>query len=269
MGISDVGRKLQDIVIASSDETSLSPLIAKRLLNFLEIDFSDYSLEDLASYCLVSPASLSRFIQKIGYRNYQEFKEAVTITRKRVHQESFDKQKEIYSSKLSLSENSKRYAELIRESIQTTELAIHPSQMDKICQQIHDNENIYLFGVHSSGDILRELQYAFLGLGKLVNYYDGRINQKEIANRIENDSMIIVLSVGGNFFRHISNWFFQLNFDNCQSVLITANKTFKLRKMFDEVIDLGVPSIQSTGIFQAQFLVDLLFARYRELYDNK
>ncbi|GAB2021963.1 hypothetical protein RyT2_10370 [Pseudolactococcus yaeyamensis] len=115
MEISDVRRKLQDIVIASSDETNLPPLIAKRLLNFLKLDFTQFSLEELADYCLVSPASLSRFIQKLGYHNYQDFKSAVHITRHRVYQENSDKQNEIYAPNLSFEANSQRYAELIKK----------------------------------------------------------------------------------------------------------------------------------------------------------
>ncbi|GAB2021964.1 hypothetical protein RyT2_10380 [Pseudolactococcus yaeyamensis] len=133
---------------------------------------------------------------------------------------------------------------------------------------IHDTENIYLFGIHSSGDILRELQYAFLTLGKFVNYYDGRNNQKDIAKRIEANSLIIFLSVYGNFFRHIGDFLTQINLETNKSVLITSNKSFRIQKVFDEIIDLGLSPSQSTGSYQAQFMIDLLFARYRYLFPS-
>ena len=268
MEISDVGRKLQDIVIASSDETNLPPLIAKRLLNFLKLDFTQFSLEDLADYCLVSPASLSRFIQKLGYFNYQEFKAAVNVTRQRVYKENNGKQNEIYSSQLSFKQNSQKYADLIKESIASTEKVINFDQLDKICQIIHDTDNVYLFGVHSSGDILRELQYAFLTIGKFVNYYDGRNNQKDIAKRIEDGSLIIFLSVYGNFFRHIGDFLSRIDLISSKSILITANKSIKIQKLFDDIIDLGFSPSQSTGSYQAQFLIDILFSRYRFLFPS-
>lgn len=271
MDYTGIVRKLQDIIIATStDGTKPKKLISQQLLKSLNEDLTNVSLEQLAEKCFVSPASLSRFIQKLGYANYSEFKIAFKLYNedRRVKLENETKE---YQFEESLVPSVVRYRNSVNSMLDSFIEQLDTEQLDRCCQLVHDFEDVYFFGVHSSGSVLRELQYSLLNLGKYTHYFDGRVNQRRIIKSMNSNSLIVVLSCNGNFFKHLNlnDLIDTLDGKQHKSILITQNKNLSISKLFDEVFLLGKSELTKTAPYQAQFWADIFYARYCYLFHKK
>ncbi|SJZ72242.1 transcriptional regulator, RpiR family [Pilibacter termitis] len=264
MEISDIVRKLQDIATTTDNETKA--IIANTLLLSISKNDKKLSLESLAEKSHVSPATLVRFLQKLGYSNYAEYNQSIATYRKRIYSDNLNKQKAVFEKNNSFENNLERYGKLVQNSIAKMIGAIDKEQVDRFCAKIYEHEHIYFFGVQSSGAILRELQYSFLNVGKFIHYADGRLKQKNNTKSIKGGSLIVVLSVYGNFFPHMAETLWEFNFEENETILITGNTQAKIVRLFDEVVNLSNPLSMTTGSYQAQVFADILISRYRELY---
>ena len=66
-------------LINKSRSESNDVMIAKKILEN-RYDLNKYSLDKLSEKTYFSQASLSRFIKKMGYKNYSEFKNSIMLS---------------------------------------------------------------------------------------------------------------------------------------------------------------------------------------------
>lgn len=257
--------KLQDLVI-STTEGNINTTIARVLLKKVGHDAPDITIESLADECFTSTASISRFSKKLGYSKFSDMKQAFieyqSDTAKFINKNNFELTIGEANSERSLS----HYIKKITHSFLSLEENLDLGQIDALCRRIHDTEDVYFFGTHSSGLLLEQFQYQLFSCGKYVTYFNGRMNQRKAFQNITKNSLVIILSTDGNYFLKFSDLLFDLSSKDIYTVLITQNIQMKIANIFDEVLYLGKSSIKKTAPYQAQLLIDILYSRYYHLY---
>ncbi|MBO0438912.1 MurR/RpiR family transcriptional regulator [Candidatus Enterococcus ikei] len=257
--------KLQDIVI-STTEGNTNTTIARALLKKVGHNAPDISIEALAEECFTSTASISRFSKKIGYSKFSDMKQAFidyqSDTKKFINKNNFELALNELNSNHSLNE----YIKQITKAFQSLEKNLDLKQIDLLCERIHDTEDVYFFGTHSSGLLLEQFQYLLFSCGKYVTYFNGRMNQRKAFQQISKNSLVIILSTDGNYFLKFSDLLFNMSSNDYYTVLITQNDQMKIANIFDEVLFLGNSTIKKAAPYQAQLLIDILYSRYYQLY---
>lgn len=257
--------KLQDLVI-STTEGNINTTIARILLKKVGHDAPDITIETLADECFTSTASISRFSKKLGYSKFSDMKQAFidyqSDTKNFINKNNF----ELTLDKTSNTQTLTHYIKQISKSLHSLEEHLDLKQIDDLCKRIHDTENVYFFGTHSSGLLLEQFQYLLFSCGKYVTYFNGRMDQRKTFQKIIKNSLVIVLSTDGNYFLKFSDLLFSLSSNDTYTVLITQNIQMKITNIFDEVLFLGQSSIKKSAPYQAQLLIDILYSRYYHLY---
>lgn len=257
--------KLQDLVI-STTEGNINTTIARILLKKVGHDAPDITIESLAAECFTSTASISRFSKKIGYSKFSDMKQAFIDyqldTKKFINKNNF----ELTLGKTDKDQILTKYIKDITTSLQSLESHLDLEQIDALCQRIHDTENVYFFGTHTSGLLLEQFQYLLFSCGKYVTYLNGRMDQRKAFQQMNKNSLVIILSTDGNYFIKFSDLLFDMSSNDHYTVLITQNVQMKIANIFDEVLYLGQSSIKKAAPYQAQLLIDVLYSRYYQLY---
>jgi DNA-binding MurR/RpiR family transcriptional regulator len=257
--------KLQDLVISTTDG-SINTTIAQILLKKVGHNAAEITIESLAEECFTSTASVSRFSKKLGYSKFSDMKQAFieyqSETKKFINKNNF----ELAISESTADQALEKYIHHITLAFQSVQKRLDLAQIDQFCQRIHDTENVYFFGTHSSGLLLEQLQYLLFSCGKYVTYFNGRMNQRKAFRQIPQNSLVIILSTEGNYFLKFSDLLFDLSSNASYTLLITQNEELKIANIFDEVLLLGNSPIKKAAPYQAQLLIDILYSRYYQLY---
>ena len=132
--------------------------IALALLTHYSV-IPEKTINELSELCFVSPASISRFVKLIGFRSFQEFKNACLNT--------LDISKTDYSpqiikaDKKDVKEIFQNYTKHVIDNIQFTYDHLDFEQLDHVCKYIHDSLEVLVLGLEFSTLLAQHIQNRF------------------------------------------------------------------------------------------------------------
>lgn len=257
---------LHVLITALNGSTKVSDrIIANQLLsNFKHIPSS--SIEQLASDCYISQPTLTRFIKRLGYCNYNEFKTYVTEFQQVLNSETsndlFGKQlDDIHLNHLNALTSSLNatYGKLDIRSIQ------HASKL------IYQAQNIVIIGIDYSQVAAYDAQLRFMRFQKIFRTAVTNIEQRALIDELGENDLLIVLSVSGKTkgLRNVTN---QLPSDvNC--IIVTSNPcpTILSHHPKRNIIQMAEEANQhrntsQNGRINLMYIIDLLFIDYGQNY---
>src|SRR5699024_1993321 len=138
----------------------------------------DIPIQKAAEDCHVSEATVSRFIKKIGYTNYIEFRNDYSHSKKVSDLRIFNINKN--SLKL-LEDNPSQFLEVYKSKIQQTlQHSVETLNLEKIDQFLGDikcHNNIFIFGMDTSIMFADIIQYNLINYNKVI-YLGNTVNQQ-------------------------------------------------------------------------------------------
>jgi len=183
--------------INKARKESNDTLIAKTMVEN-RYSLADMSIEDLSEKCYVSQPSMTRFTQKMGYKNFKSLKSHMDDS---IHFLNFTKK----NTSLSRDQLVSKIRDEVYEDIQ--EVNEHIKEMDlnrlmEFVDLVHQSKNIIILGSELSVSMAYMLQLTLLDLGKNVyTIYD--INyQKEMVEKMQEGDMIICITVQDRWFNY-------------------------------------------------------------------
>lgn len=251
---------LQNKLQESPDETNIDVKITRYLLN--HINDPKLSVGQIATDNYASKATISRFFKELGYNSFRDFQ---------IEHENFlaiDRQEVLVDFQSSTVRDVTKEGEFIRhnfdlilQDLQQFRDELELSDLAYLADKIKTKERIYLYATGIPGEMASILQYHFLTVGKLVEYYPIISDQIESASQLQETDLAIFISLEGS---HVMTKELTLSVTNsmAESVLLTQNPTMKFSANFKKVICLGSHSHPQSGKYKLLFFIETLLHHY-------
>lgn len=160
----------------------------------------------LAEKYNISQPTLTRFIKKLGYRNYFDFKQDVYITNK----DDNEIRETVSLSRL------ESYAALI---IKLNDF-VSKEDYNKISQMLYSAKNVITIGMHKSYLPAKMMSYNLMKLS-VPSFAFSTDNDFEVESFISKNDAVMIFSVTGDTHKNIMETLYQLDIP---IILITQNK---------------------------------------------
>ncbi len=235
-------------LINQSRSENNDTLIAKKLIEY-RYDLDQYSLDNLSREFYFSQATLSRFIKKIGYQSYNDFKN--NIARSNFYIEEVNSS---YVKKKVEDIRQETYTDIIKcvECIQKIDI----EHLVRIVDQLKSYKNIYFMGSELSMAITHLLQMGLISLEKNVyTIYDFHY-QKEILYQNIDDTLIIFISLEQRAYSVIKK---ELSNNDNYKMLWAINRDHSDQKIFDECYFFGDYFLDNLGYNELIYFILLIY----------
>lgn len=168
--------------------------IAQTILSHLD-DMPNISINDLATMCYTSPATISRFCKDLNTKSFANFKKelqiALDLANDEIHLDEGE-EKELKSDPQLLID--KVYRETV-ESLKQGQVSLDPKEIDVVCDLIHNAPNIHMFAYQFSKLVCTDFQQKMLKLKKFVYAFADRGDLMAKFDTIEEGELVIIVSV--------------------------------------------------------------------------
>jgi len=227
-----------------------------------ESEIQNSSIEKIAQACFVSTATLSRFCRKLGFENYNEFKN------------NFDQHYIInnytndflQNAKKDLHSTTKNYANDIHALMQMQLEGIDNDKVDWILNSIHNSNTILFLGHQLLQFFGSHFQQNLLRFHKLSYSFFQEVHQMEFITQMEPDALVIIMSVDGNYHLKHPKVMDLLVKKKAKIVVITQNTVTPLLNYCTSSLILKGKNENELGKYGILFLIDYMTFRYKILY---
>lgn len=153
------------------------------------------SIQSLAKLNQVSTSTILRLCNKLGYNGFSDFK--VDLISSLPRKLNTDVLQDDINLNDSLQDVNNKVQAMEKSSIDETHSMINLESLNKAIDLIIDSNKIIIFGASSSGLVGKELEYQLIKIKKDVScHFDSHI-QKSIANTLDSNDLIIIISHSG------------------------------------------------------------------------
>lgn len=172
---------------ASLDQmTRLEKTIAGYFLDG-QASLSDLSSATVSQTLHVSPAALTRFAQKCGFKGYREFIFEYQNTQKDLDNQFQNIQKDL----------TKRVLVDYKAIVDQTNELVDEDKLERIAQMIDQAKRVYFYGVGSSGLVARETKLRFTRLGLVCDAVSDTDSMVWTNSILDDGCLVFALSLTG------------------------------------------------------------------------
>lgn len=219
--------------------------IASFIVNNIQ-SVPNYNITELSKYCFVSQATVSRFIKKMGYIDYNTFKE-----------ECINYIEKIKSS------TDKNYTDinLLSDNLRLLYKQINYSSINEVASIINSYDKVYISGLNYCYLMAQYFQMECYPFGKFIKVIE---DNEEIKN-IDKDSLLLILTTSGTFFS--ANRIIKEYLRDCKGkkmLISIQNLDPKIKKLFDKnlILDANIGVKNSRYVMMA--LLDKIIEELNE-----
>ena len=150
------------------------------------------SIGEVAQACYVSKGQISKFVKKLGYESYYDFKDACID-----YLEAQIQKTQIFRCELTLQKNVAEFAGQYRRMLQFIEKKLDYKKLNQLIRSISQHKEIYLFAQGEARSICQILQ---IELGSLTMPI--AINNTDFSRNFcyDKDVLILLISINGRSF---------------------------------------------------------------------
>ncbi len=237
--------------VNTSEDMTNDVMVARALIE-LRDEIEDWSQDDIAEAYFISQASISRFIKKLGFKNFNEVRTALKksqmVTTMQEPQRAVSYEAAVHGL----------HDELIR--ITDSLLEVKREDIEEVLNEIRSHKNIWFLGSELSMSITRLMQLKLTGQGKNVyTLFNGDMQTKAL-EKAGKDDLVIVISIGQRWFT-VTDVRNRLRDDSYTSILWTTAKEHQEEHRFDRVIRIGSTEDLDLGyncLMQFEMLINKL-----------
>ena len=154
----------------------------------------NYNTLQLAEIIKTSQSAIIRFIKKIGYKGYIDFKIDVAKSLEEKNEFLLD---EVISKNESIENIISKSKNNVLATVEKTYALINTESINRAIADINKANNIYLAGVGSSGLICEDFSYKLQRSGKKVFYQVDAHTNLALVTNIDKDDLLIAISYSG------------------------------------------------------------------------
>ncbi|GMA47312.1 MurR/RpiR family transcriptional regulator [Tetragenococcus muriaticus] len=234
-------------------------IITQYLLNHLYR--KSLTITDIAKFCHLSEASVTRFAKKLGYKGFSEFKKDYFLMQLEENEMELDLLAKKEKQPLMISE-----LQTVSEELTNFVRQFDTKQLEEVSHKIQKSQRIYLFSTLIPGNLSMILQTILLNCGKEAVYPVDNRKQHEIIPYLKSSDLAIIISLEGSLVMQKDLTLSIIN-SKADNLLITQNPHMKLSSLFETVISLGEHDMERTGKYKLLAFIELLGNQY--MIENK
>lgn len=257
------------IILNDSDPKSTDYYIAFTLLsNFYSI--CEMSIGEVAGLCSVSKSTISKFIRKLNFTDYAEFKAAAPFIENK------------YGFRLNYNQNIAEYIEqnsfdsyigIVLNDIYSCKKDFEMEKVKELARDLVAYKKVASFGLLFSELGAMDLQTKLAYNGKFIITNLSDVKQDDFINNAEEDTLIIIYSNSGTYIQRYILSEFQTQKDyskiKAKIVLITGNAKMENHPDVDLCISFGHKSTVQTHSVMYPLVNDMIVMEYRKLTRKK
>ena len=243
---------LLDIVNKAAHETT-DVLIAKIFLEN-RYKLNELSLDDLSNQYYISQASISRFIKKIGYKNYNTFRYDIASSNEKMENVHLIQGRDRINDALTIKE---KVLNRINESYQVMK-GLNVNDVLHIVDLLNEYQNIVFFGSELSMAMCKILQLGLVTLGKNVYTIYDKNYQNEMLNKASEKDLLICISIEDRWL-HFQDALNNLKESKNYKMLWTLNSHMEHLNGFDYVFIFGKQVFDNYGYHELMVLIMLVY----------
>ena len=213
-------------ILNTNDEHDTDFVIAKYFLNNLN-HLKDISIYKVADDCFVSRSSVQRFIKNIGYDSYTQLKKGIDVVIS--HESSFINYTDHSGYKEYLTDSITKMCQDISETASL-------SGFSKLTDLFMKARNVVLVTAEDSSFPCKIFQQQLISIGKLIRITTNATTNKDLLNSLDENDLILVSSITGNFAIAIDDEIRKLPARKC---LITLNRSGMFENTYQFIYYIG------------------------------
>lgn len=252
--------KLLDIINSETHDSTHVRVATYIIQNMRSIE--SFTISQFAEATYVSAATVTRFIQFIGFNNYGEFRAYFSKIRLS-SRHSFLKLNPDSENKLVNNPQAflSEYISQITASLYDTVETLSITDIDYLINEIMNTENVAILGYSDSNAIAKDIQLGFAAHQKIIEVAQNTSKFEDIIKRYDKDSLIIILSNYGNFFSHFRSYYQHILTKNIPIICITQNYNSMDVFIFKKVIYLNSKRMLGIGNYSMRLFSEFLVRR--------
>lgn len=255
--MTDIIHTLQNIVNTTSSSDDIDINIARSLLQNIHAIDGNATISMIAEVCSTSQSSISRFISKLGFLGFADFKEAL------VHLNT--EQIELKISNCSEVYDLESLCETVSSSMDDLVENFDIHVVNNLVDAVYHAKRIVIFTTRIMGNLSLILQHALLTTGKLVILYPQIHDQIHAAHNLCEGDLAIFISMEGTLLMNKAVTIPVIS-SNVKTVLITQSKKQKFSEHFDHIISLGNHDVSRVAKYKLLLFIDMFINRYYSKY---
>lgn len=257
------------IFLNSSKSTDINYNIALTMLKNIK-SISDMSINKLADICYTSPAAITRFCHKLGYSSFIQFKENIKL-----YIDSYNSglmKPTAISYDLPREDILSNMASEINVEIENLKNHLDLKIVDRVVELIYSSNNVCLFGTQFAQLMAQDLQRKLANLSKIVYHGSDIQEQERLADLLDKNSLVILLSPTGRFILYHDRLWKKIKSSSATVVIVTEDKNPEYEKRSDYMIYL--PIYPTSGDYTQRhrydlsYLIEYIYLRYGNLYSR-
>lgn len=183
---------LRNISANNSTDSHIAEVI---LENINEID--KYSIERVAKICDVSKSKLSKFVKKIGFDDYKEFRELVR--NEKYHSGYYGYEDKLPMGRFIGKEGWTPYLEILKYDLDHFTNKMDMAMIRRLALAIRSHRQVAAFGSVYSQTAAIDFMYRMAEEGKYIRTYTSDTSQEEYLKNMGEDTLIIIFSNSGQY----------------------------------------------------------------------
>lgn len=239
---------LVKIVNTAEAETN-DVIIAKAFIEHRD-DLDEWTQDEIAEKYYVSQASISRFIRRLGFKNFQDLKLSMIKSQQTVNlienpeQQSFDQATQgIYTTLSKVTEDFKN---------------LKQSDVEESIHILKEYKTIYFVGSELSMAIIHLLQMKLTAMGKNAYTLYNFPYQSEMMHNIKDDELAVFVSMGQRWYKVFAKDIFKKENKNSRILWTTASDHAD-QELFSRVFQIGETEDGNIGYHYLMQYILLLY----------
>ncbi|MCM8709919.1 MurR/RpiR family transcriptional regulator [Clostridium sp. SYSU_GA19001] len=244
----------------NTPEDNMFHSVLRNILTNLD-KVENYNIYDLANMCFTSPATISRLVKKLGYKNYTYFqKDLSDCVKKYEHLNRYIKMEEI-EEKEDLQE---AFLNTLENLIVNFRKQIDKAQLRRLAEEIHRSKrvSIYTYGVNFAEFYL---QSDLFMSGIICDVYNDDKSQFENAQTLDKQCIVILVIPKCIESSAVDKTITAIKERGAKLCVITDTKHFSILKKADLSFTFE-GELHLIDMYILQMFLSLLSIQYRSMY---
>lgn len=253
--------KLMFVLLEEERDSTFYTLALQLLKNLSAI--KDKGVQEVADLCFVSTSTLVRLCQKMGFKNFTDFKNNFNF----YYGFETDYSNAFLESFQDPIQGMNGLKEVVMENMNTLTDAISSSEILLACKLIHDSNVISTVGINFSNVVSMYLQLRLSLFNKQFIYKATTKEQIESMKNLKEEDLLIIFSPKGN--STVLGLKKYLTDCKAKTLLVTMNPHASLLHSFTQTILLQCDTNNNVAHIPLLFFIESLIMTYYNLYKEE
>lgn len=242
---------------------------AKKVLENIN-KIPDSTITDVAEFCYVSIATISRLCRKLNYQSFADFKMDVTMCLNYFNQDvdrmQFDHQlpakEHLYKGK----EVFQDHFDNVLNNLKATYENIKYEDLEKIVDKIHGAKRVCFCGNFFTQSASMQLQIELSYLQKECMGLYPISQQIKLIKHLTNDDILIISTISGGYINNNPDIIRIISRCPAYKIVITQLDRFSYSESMDMIVNVGTDHHSLIGKFSITYIFEILEALYHLKY---